>query len=140
LDERRHITFIVGPYRFAIPIDRVREILSARTLLTIPGVRKPLEGVIPYRDRTILPVFSLLGFLGGQGEEESDLIVVTGTEESPVGFRVNSMGGILVTSGAEDEIVPYEGDLEAPEGMITGVIEKSGDDHILLEIDRVFGI
>jgi chemotaxis signal transduction protein len=139
LDERRHITFSVGDYSFAIPIEKVREILNTTTLLPIPGGKEPLEGIIPYRERAILPVFSLLGFLGGQGAEKSDLVVVTGSEESPVGFRVSSMGGVLLTSEAEDDAVSYEGDLKAPDGVIKGVISKSGADYILLEIDRVFG-
>jgi chemotaxis signal transduction protein len=139
LDESRHIAFSVGEHRFAVSIDKVREILNVTTMMSIPGGREPLEGILPYRDETILPVFSLLGLLGGEGNEKSEHIIVTGSEESPVGFRVSSMGGILVTSQTEDEIAPYEGNLKAPEGVITGILKKSGGDHILLEIDQVFG-
>ena len=139
MSENRHITFSLGDHRFAVPIDRIREILNTSTLLPIPGGREPLEGIIPYRNQTVLPVFSLIGLLGVQRGETSDLVVVAGSEESPVGFRVSSMGGVMVTSDEEDEIIPYEGDLKAPEGVIAGVIKKSGGDHILIEIDRVFG-
>lgn len=138
MDERRHITFKVGEYRFAIPIEKVLEILNTATLLLIPGSREPLQGIVQYRNNTVLPVFSLLGLLGGRGDETSGLVIVTGSEESPVGFRVSSMGGVLVADEAEDEVVPYKGDLKAPDGVITGIIKKSGGDHILLEIDRMF--
>jgi chemotaxis signal transduction protein len=138
LDERRCITFSIGEYRFAVPIDKVREILNVTGLLPIPGGREPLEGIVPYRAGTVLPVFSLLGLLGGRGNEASDLIVVAGSEESPVGFRVGSMGGVLVVSEAEEESLPYEGDLKAPEGVITGILKKPEGEHILLEFDRMF--
>ena len=104
----------------------------------MPGGRKPLEGVIPYREQTVLPVFSLLGLLGDQGDETSGLIVVVDPGESPVGLRVRSMGGIMITTEDEDEVTPYEGELKGPEGAITGILKKSGGDHILLEIDLVF--
>jgi chemotaxis signal transduction protein len=137
LVERRYVTFSVGEFRFAVPIDKVREILSASTLLPIPGRREPLEGVIPYRTETVLPVFSLLGLLGARGNETSDIIVVAGSERSPFGFRVGRMGGVVAISEPE-ESTPYEGDLKAPEGVITGVVKKSGGEHILLEIDGIF--
>lgn len=138
MNEKRHITFSAGKYRFAVPIEKVREVVSATSVLSVPGGRKPLEGIIPYREQTVLPVFSLLGLLGEQGDEISDLVVVAGSGESPVGFRVRNIGGIMITSG-EDEIAPYEGELKGPDGAITGILKKSGGDHIILEIDQVLG-
>ena len=139
MNERRHITFSVGNHRFAVPIEKVREVVSATSVLPVPGGRKPLEGILSYRERSVLPVFSLLELLGDQDDQVNDLIVVTGTEEAPVGFKVHSMGGIMITTGAEDEIAPYEGELKSPEGAIIGILKKTGGDHILLEIDQVLG-
>jgi chemotaxis signal transduction protein len=139
LAERRHITFNAGKHRFAVPIEKVREVINATSVLAVPGGRKPLEGVIAYREQTVLPVFSLLGLLGDKKDETSGLIVVVDPGESPVGFRVHSLGGIMITTGAEDEVAPYEGELKGPEGAITGILKKTGGGHILLEIDRVLG-
>ena len=135
--DRRYITFSAGKHRFAVPIEKVREVVSSASVLPVPGRRKPLEGIIPYRDQGVLPVFSLLEALGEPEAETSALIVVTGPEESPVGYRVRGLGGIIMTTGAEDEIVTYQGDLDGPEGAITGTLRKTGGDHILLEIEKV---
>jgi chemotaxis signal transduction protein len=140
LSEKRHITVSAGKHRFAVPIEKVREVVGETSLLSIPGSRKPLEGIVLYREQTVLPVFSLLDLLGEKGDENSDLILVTGPKESPVGFRVRSIGGIMITAGGEEEIAAYEGQLKGPDGAITGVIKKSGGDHILLEIDQVLGV
>jgi chemotaxis signal transduction protein len=137
LTEKRHITVNAGKHRFAVPIEKVREVVSATSVLPIPGGRKPLEGIILYREKTVLPVFSLLELLGEKEDETSDLILITSSGESPVGFKVRNIGSIMITTGGEEEITAYEGELEGPDGAITGILKKSGGDHILLEIDQV---
>ncbi len=137
MPERRLISFTVGSYRFAVPIEAVREVVNVATVVPVPGGRRPLEGIIPYRGNMILPVFSLLDLLGIQHTEPGNLVVVTGPEEAPVGFRVRNMGGVMI-SGDNDEIASYEGDLSLSGGSISGVLKKTGGELILLEMDRLF--
>jgi chemotaxis signal transduction protein len=137
--ERRYITFNAGGHRFAVPIEEVGEVVSSAAVIPVPSGRRPLEGIIRYRDRAVLPVFSLLEILGEQEAEESALIVVAGPEESPLGFRVRGLGGIITLTESEEGIVPYEGKLGGPEGAIAGILKKTGGDHILLDIGKVLG-
>jgi len=137
--ERRYITFSAGEHRFAVPIEKVGEVVSSANVLPVPGGRRPLEGIISYRDRAVLPVFSLLEILGEKEAETSVLIVVAGSKESPIGFRVRGLGGIIASTESENGIVPYEGKLGGPEGAIAGILKKTGGDHILLEIEKVLG-
>jgi len=137
MPERRLISFTVGRYRFAVPIEVVREVVSITSVVPVPGGRRPLEGIVPYRDNMVLPVFLLLDLLGVAYDEPSDLVIVAGPEDDPVGFRVHNMGGVMM-SGENDEVVPYVGELSSPGGAISGVLKKSGGELILLEIDRLF--
>jgi chemotaxis signal transduction protein len=137
--ERRLISFTVGSHRFAVPIEAVREVVNITKAVPIPGGRRPLEGIFPYRRNVVVPVFSLLDLLGLQHEEHGSLMVVTGSEKDPVGFRVRSMGGVL-TSDDSDEIAPYEGELSLSDGAITGVLKKTGGELILLDCDRLFDL
>ncbi len=137
--EKRYITFSAGRYRFAVPIEQVSEVVNSPSVLPVPGGKDPLEGIIRYRDKSVLPVFSLLEFLGEPDSETGALIVVVGPEDSPVGFRVHGLGGIIMTTGSEEEVVPYDGELEGPEGAINGILKKTGGDHILLEIGKMLG-
>ena len=135
--ERRLISFTVGNHRFAVPIDTVHEVVNVTKVVPVPGGRRPLEGIFPYRSNIVLPVFSLLDLLGIQHDERGSLVVVTGSKEDPVGFRVHSMGGVL-TSSDSDEVTPYEGELSSADGAITGVLKKTGGELILLDCDRLF--
>ena len=137
MPERRLISFTVGSYRFAVPIEAVREVVNVTALVTVPGGRRPLEGILPYRGNMVLPVFSLLDLLGTRHDEPGNLVVVTGPVEDPVGFRVRSIGGVVI-SGDNSEIAPYEGELSLSDGAISGVLKKTGGELILLEIDRLF--
>lgn len=133
------ISFTVGSHRFAVPIDTVREVVNITTAVPVPGGRRPLEGIFPYRGNMVLPVFSLLDLLGIQHDEPGSLMIVTGSEEDPVGFRVHSMGGVM-TSNDSDEVTPYEGELSLSGGAITGVLKKTGGELILLDCDRLFDL
>lgn len=137
MQESRLISFTVGDHRFAVPIETVREVVSVTTAVPVPGGRRPLEGIFPYREKMVLPVFSLLDLLGIKHDDPGDLVIVTGSEDDPVGFRVQSMGGVM-TIGDDDEIVPYEGELLLSDGAIKGVLKKTGGDLIHLDFDRIF--
>ena len=135
--ERRLISFTVGSYRFAVPIEAVREVLNVASLVPVPGGRLPLEGILSYRGNMVLPVFSLLDLLGTRHDETGNFVVVTGPEDDPVGFRVRNMGGVII-SGENDEIAPWEGEFSGTNDAISGVLKKTGGELILLEMDRLF--
>ena len=139
MQERRLISFTVGKYRFAVPIEVVREVVSVASAVPVPGGKLPLEGILQYRDNMVLPVFSLLDLLGTRHDEPGNLVVVAGPEEDPVGFRVRNMGGVMI-SGDNDEVAPYKGELSLSKRAISGVLKKTGGELILLEIDRLFDL
>ena len=134
--ERRWITFTVGGYRFAVPIETVREVLNVASIVPVPGSRLPFEGILPYRENMVLPVFSLLDILGKRHDEDGSLVVVAGSVEDPIAFKVHSMGGVVVSSET-DETGPYEGDLPSGDWN-SGVLKKTGGELILLEVGRLF--
>ena len=137
MPERRLISFTVGSFRFVVPIETVREVVNVASMVSVPGGRRPLEGIFLYRGNTVLPVFSLLDLLGTRHDEPGNLVVVSGPEGNSIGFRVSNMGGVM-TSGDDDEVVPYEGDLPLSGNAIAGVLKKTGGELILLEIERLF--
>ena len=137
MPERRLISFNVGGYRFAVPIEIVREVVNVTSVLPVPGGRRPLEGILPYRENMVLPLFSLLDLLGGRHDETGNLVMVAGSEDDLIGFRVHSMGGVIIRRD-DDEIIPYEGELSAADGAISGVLKKTGGEIILLEIEHLF--
>ena len=137
MNDRRFITFNAGDHKFAVPIEDVREVVSPSAVFPVPGGRKPLLGIIPYREEGVLPVFSLLEILGEPEVQAGTLIVIADYDGAPIGFTVQGLGGIISASGSGDEMKPYDGDLESHDGAIMGTLEKTGEDHIVLEIGKV---
>jgi len=138
--DRRFITFNAGEHNFAVPIEEVREVVSSSSILPVPGGKKPLLGIIPYREEGVLPVFSLLEILGEPEIQAGTLIVIADHDEAPIGFTVQGLGGIITASGSEDQTKSYEGELEGPDGAITGILEKAGEEYVLLEIGQVLSV
>ncbi|UCG38657.1 MAG: chemotaxis protein CheW [bacterium] len=138
MGEKRLITFSISKHRFAAPIDEIREVVSADAVMPVPGARRPLLGLLPYRGHTVLPVFSLLDLLGDRSGESGNLVIVAASPGGPVGFRVRQMGGVMMLSAGEQEVVPYEGDLGAGTGAVTALLKRTGGEYIILDIGKLF--
>ncbi len=137
VNDRRFITFSAGEHKFAVPIEDVREVVSSSGVFPVPGGKKPLLGIIPYREEGVLPVFSLLEILGEPETHGRPLIVIADFDGAPAGFTVQKLGGVITVSGSEEEMRPYEDGLEGYGSSITGVLEKAGEDYVVLEVGQL---
>ena len=108
-DRQALLVFEVAGQEFALPVDRVREVLPApREVARMARAKAHLLGVMAVRDR-LLPLVglrALFGLDGGQGAGRRVVVVRSGAGEAPVGVLVDEVREILRLDPALIDPVP----------------------------------
>jgi len=89
------VGFRLGPERFVVPRDEVREVLMVPAAITrVPGAKSWVRGVANVRGH-LLPLVDLREFLGSGvgGNERSARALVVNSNEFPVGLVVDEVFG-----------------------------------------------
>ncbi|WP_452032609.1 chemotaxis protein CheW [Azospirillum palustre] len=116
IDRQALLVFEVAEQEFALPVDRVREVLPApREITRMARSKAHLLGVMAVRDR-LLPLVGLRALFGleaGEGHEPSGLaagrrvvVVRSGSGQAPVGVLVDEVREILRLDPALIDPVP----------------------------------
>jgi purine-binding chemotaxis protein CheW len=92
------VTFVLGEREYATPLSSIREVVRLEGLTDLPGMTKPLAGVLDLRG-TALPVLDLR--LGDTGpDSRGDVLVMEGaSEDALVGVAVDRVRAVV---GADD--------------------------------------
>ena len=135
-DRRELLVVRVDVGEYAIPVERIREIVRLATITRVPRTPDWLVGVVALRGE-IVEVVDLrrrLGLAKGEATRANRIVVIHGDDEGVAGLLVDSVKGVL--RAREGEIVPAQGhDLRA-------VVElaRAGEGFVsILDVDRVVG-
>ncbi|MBL3571009.1 chemotaxis protein CheW [Rhodovulum sp. BSW8] len=137
------VTLGVGDERFAVPVDRVQEILDRRRIARIPNAPAHVLGVIDVRG-TGVSVVDLRVVLGLPAAEEDDAtrIVVlwleTGRRRAQVALRTDRVFEVAALDGDRVEDVPEAQLLNWDKRLISGIGRRQGEFVTLLDLDRLF--
>ena len=80
------VSFRSGGQDWAVALDRVQQVLAARSLLPFPDPKPGVAGLL-YRDGGTVPVVSALGAAGGQ-------VLVLDDDGTSIGLLVDEVVGI----------------------------------------------
>jgi len=136
-DLRQLLTFEVDSTPYAVPVERVREIVRIRPITPIPRVPAEVRGVISLRGE-IVEVVDLrrrLDLEPIQPRRSTRIIVVTSETGKVAGILVDAVNEVLRVS---------EGAIKATSSGGTTVVEAlctRGDEFVsLMDLDRVLQI
>ncbi|NNU80077.1 chemotaxis protein CheW [Halovulum dunhuangense] len=139
----QYVTLSIAGEVLALPVDRVREILSPQPIARLPGAPSRFLGMIEVRDRGV-PVLDLrltLGLAPAEMDENTRIVVVNATigdGDAPVGLMVDRVFEVTALDGDALEPPP-----EAAVGwraeMIVGLGRRNGRFVTVLDFDRLFG-
>ena len=133
-DLRQFLTFSLEGASYAIPVERVREIVRIRPITPVPRLSVEVLGVISLRGE-IVEVVDLrrrLGIEPAAPARRSRIIVVYGTDGSIAGLLVDGVNAVLSVE---------ESDLQAASGDAVESLCVRGDEFVsLLDLDRVLEI
>jgi purine-binding chemotaxis protein CheW len=126
------VCFTVGPYRCALDVMRVREVIPARPASPMPGAGALVEGVVELRG-ALLPVVDLRRRLGtpvtGAGQY---VVVVVGDQR--VALAVDSAHEVRRWDDAAVQPAPTLGGIAE---AVAGVVHRGDEMVLLLDVDRL---
>lgn len=136
-DERQVLSFELDGSPYAIPVERVREIVRMRPVTPIPRVSPDVRGVVSLRGE-IVEVIDLRRRLGLETSEPTrrSRIIVTQSEEGEVAaFLVDAVREVVTLS--EEAIRPAVG---SESGSVEGLCALGDRFVSMLNLDRVLAI
>jgi purine-binding chemotaxis protein CheW len=123
---------------YAVPIQRVQEIVRVPEITRVPRTAGDIEGVINLRGH-VLPVVDLAARLGlgtAQRDRQSRVVVVQRATDS-VGLLVDGVSEVLRLSSEDIEPRNDLGDAETETNPVLGVAKLSEHLILLLDLDTV---
>jgi len=131
------LTFEVDDIPYAIPIERVREILRMRPITPVPRVPDLICGVISIRGEVVevLDLRQRLGLSAAEPDRRTRIVVIHGFDGRVTGCLVDRVCEVLRVP--EGEIRPAA---EADADTVLGLC-KRGDEFVsMLDLDKVLDL
>ena len=134
---REFVTFYLDGDPYALPIERVREIVRLRPVTPVPRVPAAVIGVISLRGEVVevLDLRVRLGLASRAPDRSSRIVVLHGEDGTVTGLLVDSVRDVLRIP--EDQMRSASGgDQEAVSALLV-----RGDEFVsLLDLDRVLDL
>ena len=130
------LTFELAESPYALPVERVREIVRIRPITPVPRVPDDVRGVISLRGE-ILQVVDLrrrLGLAAPEATRESRIVVVHGSDGRVAGLLVDAVREVI--SVAEASLRQNSGEADVVEALC-----MRGEEFVsLVDLDRVLAV
>lgn len=132
-DHQQFVIFTIGGDQYALPIDRVREIIRFGGLRSVSATDPAVRGVISLRG-TVIAVHDLAIRLGrdAQPTEDAKIVIVDGTHDT-IGVIVGEVEEVQSLPVQDIDAVPTVG-----ADLIAGIARVDERLIVLLDADRAF--
>jgi purine-binding chemotaxis protein CheW len=135
------LSFLLGNEEYAVPVDRVREVLTPREITPVPHTADYLVGVCSLRG-TVMPVVDLnrrLGLAASTRDEKSRIIVVSLGQDDQVGLFVDRVRGVVRFLSSAVRPAPETVAQGAGAELLKGIARKDDQLYILLDVEKAIG-
>ena len=140
---RKYLTFVLGNSEYGIPVQKVREIIKAMEITSVPQVAPYVKGVINLRGK-VIPVADLrlkFGLTQAEYTDRTCIIVVEmglRATKALVGVVVDTVSDVVSISTEEIEEAPDVGEHNGS-GCVEALAKVKGTVKIIVNLDRLFG-
>lgn len=137
------LTLVCDTEVFAVPVERVQEILDLRPITRMPNAPSQLLGMIDVRGTgvAVADLRTLLGMVPTADTETSRIVVFwvrSGGRQSVVAFRADRVIEVASLDDDEMEPLPDAGLFNWRNRMIAGIGRRKGNLVTILDVDRMF--
>lgn len=129
--------FKINNNLYGINVAKVREIMMAEKVTSMPHTHVAVEGIYKPRD-ILITVVNLPYYLHGDKAEKSekDIFIVTNFNKMHISFRVNSVEGIVRLSW-QDVQKPDKSISSGEESIATGIAQVGDKIITILDFERI---
>ena len=133
---RQLLTFEVDATPYALPVERVREIVRMRTVTPVPRVPAAVRGVISLRGEIVqvLDLRRRLGLPPAEPTRRSRVVVVHGDEGRVAGLMVDAVREVV--SVGEESLRPAPSE----SGAVADLCARGDAFVSVLDLDRVLDV
>ena len=127
----------LGDEPYAVPVERVREIVRLRPITPVPRVPKAVLGAVALRGE-VVQVVDLrvrLALEERESTRESRLIILHGDDDRGAALLVDSVRGVLRVPG--ESLRPAEG---AADGFVSELALRGAEFVSILDIERILDL
>lgn len=137
---REYLTFSLGGEEYAMPIDRIVEIVPHRPTTPVPNADDSVLGILSLRG-VVVPVLDIRTRLGGREipVTHDTRFVVLALEKEMVGLFVDRVRRVIRLVPSEVQPPPRIGSAEGSDS-VAGVVERAGRIVVVLDLDRLLEI
>jgi purine-binding chemotaxis protein CheW len=139
---RKYLTFVLGSSEYAVPVQKVREIIKAMEITSVPQVAPYVKGVINLRGK-VIPVADLRVKFGLTHAEYTDRTCIIVVEMALrlavalVGVVVDTVSDVVSIAEEEIEEAPEVADQNGS-GCVEALAKVKGTVKIIVNLDRLF--
>jgi len=136
IDLRRLVSFELAGTPYALPVERVREIVRIRPITPMPRVPREVLGVVSLRGEIVQVVDARrrLGLEETPATRASRVVVVYGGDDGVAGLLVDAVTGVLPV--AEEALRPASGEAALVESLCV-----QGERFVsVLDLDRMLAL
>ncbi|MBQ9209657.1 MAG: chemotaxis protein CheW [Oscillospiraceae bacterium] len=134
MDEKEYLSFEIEEQKYALGIDRVREIInSGNDIIPVAGADKSTLGIIHLRDE-VIPVLDLRERFGLSPFKERPTVILVEYEDGAIGFAADRVSSV---ESASPELIRKAPAIINPKGYIAGVAKCCGQIVFILDPDAL---
>ncbi|HSG29629.1 MAG TPA: chemotaxis protein CheW [Candidatus Krumholzibacterium sp.] len=135
------VTFRLGSESYGIPVWKVKEIIRPMKAFPIPGMAKPVEGVINLRGE-IIPVLLIHSVLGVKCPSETasgrkKRIIILDTGDGGFGFVVDEVMDVVRVSGEDIKSSPEVNADHSGRDALLGIVQVGNRMVICIDPERL---
>lgn len=138
------VTFRLGTENYGVPVAKIREIIMPMSTFPVPGLAKPVTGVINLRGE-IIPVVRMHPVLGIEessdsgDEDRKRRVIILDMESGGFGFIVDEVWEVVKVSSEDVQAPPEIGESGIDADAVIGIVEISGKMVICIEPQKLVG-
>lgn len=137
-----YLSFVINDERFAIPVEKVLEVLQKQKLTRVPNSPEHVKGVLNFRGE-IIPVFETrtkFGLTDRSMDSKSVVIIlemVNSEKKIIVGAIVDLVTDVITIDTNKIQQVPQMSSSFDPE-FLRGIVRINDEFVMILNVDKVF--
>jgi len=130
------VTFMLKEDKFAVEVDKIKEIAKNLEIVKVPLAPKHIAGLANLRGE-VIPVLNLRKKFNLRGKKDDMDIIITKIKGYLIGIMVDAVLNIIDVEKEEMKLSPELVKSNIESGYLKGVAQYENERYIILDIEKI---